>query len=234
MIGVPDVRWRRASLHAAIVVLWCLLAPLGASAEQFTGKVVGISDGDTLSVLHEGKAVKVRLHGVDTPERAQAFGTQARKLTGDLVFQQIVTVIIRDTDRYGRVVGEVLLPDGRSLNQELVKAGMAWWYRRYAPHDTTFAQLEAEARTAKRGLWADAHPVPPWEWRKGQRASSTAASAPAAVSPTAEPIIGNRRSNVYHWPGCPDYDKVATQNRVTFPSREAAEQAGYRPAGNCP
>ena len=91
----------------------------------------------------------------------------------------------------------------------------------------------AEARTAKRGLWTDANPIPPWEWRKGQRASSTAASAPAAVSPPAEPVIGNRRSNVYHWPGCPDYDKVSTQNRVTFPSCEAAEQAGYRPAGNC-
>jgi micrococcal nuclease len=177
--------------------------------------------------------VKVRLHGVDTPEKAQAFGTQARKLTGDLVFQRDVTVVVHTTDRYGRLVGEVLLPDGRSLNQELVKAGMAWWYRQYAPHDTTLAQLEAEARTAKRGLWADANPVPPWEWRKGQRASSTAASAPAAVSPTAESIIGNRRSKVYHWPGCPDYDKVATQNRVTFPSREAAEQAGYRPTGNC-
>ena len=105
--------------------------------------------------------MKVRLHGVDTPEKAQAFGTQAQKLTGDLAFQQVVTVIIRDTDRYGRVVGEVLLPDGRSLNQELVKAGMAWWYRQYAPHDTTLAQLEAEAQTAKRGLWADTHPVPP-------------------------------------------------------------------------
>ena len=207
--------------------------PLLVHAEQFTGKVVGISDGDTISVLREGKAVKVRLHGVDTPEKAQAFGTQARKLTGDLVFQQTVTVVIRDTDRYGRLVGEVLLPDGRSLNQELVKAGMAWWYRQYAPNDTTLAQLEAEARTAKRGLWADAHPVPPWEWRKGQRASPTAASAPAAVSPTAEPIIGNRRSKCITGPGVPDYDKVATQNRVPFPSREAAEQAGYRPAGNC-
>jgi endonuclease YncB( thermonuclease family) len=184
-------------------LLW-VLVPLLVYADQFTGKVVGISDGDTISVLREGKAVKVRLHGVDTPEKAQAFGTQARKLTGDLVFQQTVTVAIRDTDRYGRLVGEVLLPDGRSLNQELVKAGMAWWYRPYAPTDTTLAQLEAETRAAKRGLWADAHPVPPWEWRKGQRASSTAASAPAAVSPTADAIIGNRRSKVYHWPGCPD------------------------------
>jgi micrococcal nuclease len=233
MRHVLEVRRCDVGLYGVVVVLWCMLAPLGASADQFTGKVVGISDGDTLSVLREGKAVKVRLHGVDTPEKAQAFGTQARKFTSDLVFQHDVTVVVQSTGRYGRLVGEVLLPDGRSLNQELVKAGMAWWYQQYAPNDITLAQLEAEARTAKRGLWADAHPIPPWEWRKGQRASSTAASAPAAVSPTADAIIGNRRSKVYHWPGCPDYEKVSQQNRVTFPSREAAEQAGYRPTGNC-
>jgi endonuclease YncB( thermonuclease family) len=65
-------------------------------------------------------------------------------------------------------VGEVLVSDGRSLNQELVRAGLAWWSRQYAPHDTTLAQLEAEARAAKRGLWADAAPLPPWEWRKAR------------------------------------------------------------------
>jgi micrococcal nuclease len=238
MNGVPDMHQRGVSLYAAVVVLWCLLVPLLALAEQFTGRVVGISDGDTISVLRGGKAVKVRLHGVDTPEKAQAFGTRVRQFTGELAFQKDVTVTVRDTDRYGRLVGEVLLPDGRSLNQELVKAGMAWWYRQYAPHDTTLAKLEAEARAAKGGLWADAHPVPPWEWRKGQReparaAAPVAATAPTAASATEGSIIGNQRSRVYHWPGCPDYDKVSGKNRVTFPSREAAEQAGYRAAGNC-
>jgi micrococcal nuclease len=155
-----------------VLVLWLVFVPLIAAAEQFAGKVVGISDGDTISVLREGKAVKVRLHGVDTPEKAQAFGTQARKFTSDLAFQREVTVEVHTTDRYGRLVGEVRLPDGRSLNQELVRAGMAWWYRQYAPKETTLAQLEADARAAKRGLWADAHPVPPWEWRKQPREPS--------------------------------------------------------------
>jgi endonuclease YncB( thermonuclease family) len=108
------------------------------------------------------------LHGVDTPEKAQAFGTRARQFSSALAFQQTVTVRVHDTDRYGRLVGEVVLPDGRSLNQELVRAGLAWWYRQYAPDDTTLAQLEAEARAAKRGLWADATPIPPWEWRKAR------------------------------------------------------------------
>jgi micrococcal nuclease len=165
MVSIRRV-WQRHTRHnLASGVVWLLLMalPILVHAEQFTGKVVGISDGDTISVLREGKAVKVRLHGVDTPEEAQAFGTQARKFTSDMAFQQTVTVIVQETDRYGRLVGEVLLPDGRSLNQELVKAGMAWWYRQYDPNDTTLAQFEADARTAKRGLWADAHPVPPWE-----------------------------------------------------------------------
>jgi endonuclease YncB( thermonuclease family) len=91
--------------------------------------VVGIADGDTVNVLREGKAVQVRLHGVDTPEKAQAVGTQAPQLTGELAFQQVITVVIRATDRYGRLVGEGLLPDGRSLHQALVKTGLAWWYR---------------------------------------------------------------------------------------------------------
>jgi endonuclease YncB( thermonuclease family) len=140
----------------------------GTRQGTFTGTVVGLSDGDTLDVLRDGKAVRIRLHGIDTPEKAQAFGTRARQFSSDLAFQQTVTVRVQDTDRYGRLVGEVLLPDGRSLNQELVRAGLAWWSRQYAPHDTTLAQLEAEARAAKRGLWADAAPVPPWAWRKAR------------------------------------------------------------------
>jgi endonuclease YncB( thermonuclease family) len=215
-----------------------MLVPWRVCAEQCSGKVVGLSDGDTLSVLREGKAVKVRLHGVDTPEKAQAFGTQARQFTGALAFPQTVTVVVRDTDRYGRLVGDVQLPDGRSLNQELVKAGMAWWYRPYAPQDTTLAQLEAAAHTAQRGLWAEAHPVPPWAWRKGHREPSLApapTASPAPAAGTADgPIIGNQQSKVYHWPGCPAYAKVSTKHRVAVANREAAAQAGYRPAGNCP
>jgi hypothetical protein len=110
---------------------------------------------------------------------------------------------------------------------------MAWWYRPYAPKDIMLAQLEAEARAAKRGLWADAHPVPPWEWRKPSRTPSRAGAPVTSTAPAMEgPIVGNQKSRVYHWPGCPDYDKVSAKNRITFPSREAAEHAGYRPARN--
>jgi endonuclease YncB( thermonuclease family) len=203
--------------------------PVIVRAEQFTGKVVGISDGDTISVLREGKAVKVRLYGVDAPEKAQAFGTKARQFTGDLAFQQTVTVVIHATDRYGRLVGGVLLPNGRSLNQELVRVGLAWWYRSYAPKDTTLAQLEAEARAAQRGLWADAHPIPPWAWRKEKHGAS-------AVSPgvASGEIHGTRNTRVYHLPDCPDYNRMKPTHLVTFATEAEAQQAGYRRAGNCP
>src|SRR2546428_10732285 len=116
-------RYRRLYVAYSVMCLLLMAMPILVHAEQFTGTVVGISDGDTISVLREGKAVKVRLYGVDAPEKAQAFGTKARQFTAALVFQKDVTVIVHATDRYGRLVGEVLLPDGRSLSQELVKAG---------------------------------------------------------------------------------------------------------------
>ncbi len=234
MGSVPWVHRRGVCATAVPVALWLVLVPLLAYAEQFTGKVVGISDGDTISVLREGKAVKVRLYGVDAPEKGQAFGTKARQLTAELAFQQTVTVVIHATDRYGRSVGEVLLPDGRNLGQELVRAGLAWWYRQYAPKDAVLAQLEVEARAAKRELWADAQPIPPWEWRKPHRELSHGGAPVASTALSSEgPIIGNQKSKVYHWPGCPNYDNVSAKNCVEFQSREAAAQAGYRPAGNC-
>ncbi len=140
--------------------------PAPAVVGQFSGKVVGVADGDTITVLHSGKGERIRLHGIDCPEKRQAFGNRAKQFASALVFGKTVTVSVLDVDHYGRTVGEVILPDGRVLNHELVKGGLAWWYRRYAPDDGTLAQLEADAKAAKRGLWADPDPVPPWEWRR--------------------------------------------------------------------
>jgi endonuclease YncB( thermonuclease family) len=135
-------------------------------AEDFTGKVVGITDGDTIRVMHNGAPERIRLWGIDCPESKQPFGTRAKQFTGDLAFGQTVTVRVRDIDRYKRTVAEIILPDGRNLNQELVRAGFAWWFERYARHETVLRDLQDEARSAKRGLWADPKPVPPWDWRR--------------------------------------------------------------------
>jgi micrococcal nuclease len=105
------------------------------------------------------------LIGIDCPDKRQPFGTRAKEYTSELAFGQDVTVYGDKRDRYGRRLAEVLLPDGRRLNQELVKAGLAWWFRKYSK-DLRLGELERQARAAKRGLWAEPHSVPPWEWRK--------------------------------------------------------------------
>ncbi len=155
----------RSQLTATLPLFFSLALIAGQTlAADFTGKVVGVSDGDTITVLHNGKGERIGLHGIDCPEKRQAFGKRAKQLTSNLVFGKTVTVQVLDRDRYGRTVGEVLLPDGRSLNHELVRAGLAWMYRRYT-NDQSLSDLEEEARVAGRGLWADPEPVPPWEWR---------------------------------------------------------------------
>ena len=159
---------RRKNGIALLVAFACLAWSAGAFAD-FTGKVVRVLDGDTLEALKDGAAVRVRLYGIDAPEKGQAFGKRAKQYAAELVFGKTVKVREKDRDRYGRTVGEVFLEDGRNLSRELVRAGLAWWYRRYAPKDAELETLERKAREARAGLWADADPVPPWEWRKGKR-----------------------------------------------------------------
>jgi endonuclease YncB( thermonuclease family) len=144
------------------------MAPETQPAERFSGNVVGVADGDTISVMRDGKAVTVRLQGIDCPEKRQAYGARAKQFTSQRVFGQVVTVIVRGTDRYGRTLGEVVQPDGMNLNRTLVEEGLAWWYRQYSDDDA-LRQLEEEARAAQRGLWADRKPVPPWEFRKAAK-----------------------------------------------------------------
>jgi micrococcal nuclease len=149
--------------------LACLLSPLSAQAWQ--GKVVGVTDGDTITVLQEKNPIKVRLYGIDCPEKRQAFGTRAKQFTSDLVFGKMVDVETVDVDRYKRTVGIVRLPDGTVVNQEIIRAGYAWVYARYCKKSICleWKRLEGEAATGRLGLWKDENPVPPWEWRSEQR-----------------------------------------------------------------
>jgi endonuclease YncB( thermonuclease family) len=153
------------------VVPWLAVSAFlagSAAAEEFTARVVGVTDGDTLTVLHAKHSEKVRLVGIDAPEKRQAYGERAKRFTADLAFDRTVTVRTAGRDRNGRLLGEVVLPDGRSLNQELVRAGYAWWFRRYS-RDGRLARLEEEARASRRGLWADEVPQAPWDYRVNGR-----------------------------------------------------------------
>lgn len=138
-------------------------------AADFTGKVVRTMDGDTIEVLHNQRPERVRLHGIDCPEKGQVFGNKAKQATSELVYGKQVTLQSHGKDKYKRTIADVILPDGLNVNQELVKEGWCWWYRKYAPGDTLLEGLETVAREGKKGLWADPQPVPPWEWRNRGR-----------------------------------------------------------------
>jgi endonuclease YncB( thermonuclease family) len=134
---------------------------------EIEGTVVSVTDGDTIVVLSGGERFKIRLNGIDCPEHDQAYGQKAKEFTLAFAAQKAASVTVRDIDRYGRYVGDVAVADS-SLNERLVEAGLAWQYREYSK-DANLARLECEAREAKRGLWSEANPVAPWDFRKGRK-----------------------------------------------------------------
>lgn len=136
--------------------------------ETFTGRVVGVTDGDTLSVMRGGRAQKIRLYGVDAPEKRQAFGSKAKWKLAGWTYNKVVTVRVHTVDRYGRLVAEVILPDGRNVSEELVRAGLAWMYRKYTS-DRVLDRLETAARRSGVGVWSDPRIVPPWKYRAATR-----------------------------------------------------------------
>jgi len=156
--------------NSFLVLLLTFLILASASAYAWTGQVVAVTDGDTIKVLQDGRETKVRLYGVDTPEKKQAFGQKAKGFTASLVAGRMVDVEPVDQDRYGRTVGLVTVA-GQSLNEELVKNGFAWVYQQYCRRGecSAWTKEELQARAARLGLWADPAPLPPWEWRRTKK-----------------------------------------------------------------
>ena len=151
--------------HIFLYLLILLLLPQLSFAWQ--GKVVGVSDGDTITVMHAGKGEKIRLYGVDCPEKHQDFGQKAKQFTSNMVYGKTVDVEPVSTDRYGRTVGLVSV-NGKSINEELLKAGLAWVFTRYCdkPCCKQWYKYQEEARQRKVNLWSMPNPVPPWEFRR--------------------------------------------------------------------
>jgi len=146
-----------------------------AMAAEFSGLVVGVSDGDTIKVLDESHHMHtVRLMGIDAPEKAQPFGQQSKQSLSDLVYRQRVMVEWAKRDKYGRIVGKVMAQDGKDICLEQISRGMAWHYKKYAVEQSSgdrdeYAAAERVAQESRVGLWQDETPVPPWVWRhKGQ------------------------------------------------------------------
>jgi endonuclease YncB( thermonuclease family) len=160
-------------LFLLIVVFSFILLSLPSHAD-LAGKVVKVTDGDTITVLDVTNTQhKIRLTGIDAPEKGQPFGTASRDNLASLVAGQQVQVLSANRDRYGRVLGKVIL-NGVDVNLAQLSAGMAWWYRYYAesqpPQDRASYELaEDTARAAGFGLWSQPDAIPPYDWRKGQR-----------------------------------------------------------------
>jgi endonuclease YncB( thermonuclease family)/methylphosphotriester-DNA--protein-cysteine methyltransferase len=197
------------------------------------GKVVKVSDGDTITVLDkENRQHKIRFQGIDAPESKQEFGQVSKENLARMIMGKEVEVVWSKLDKYGRTVGKVLL-DGRDINIEQVKAGLAWHYKKYSdeqpPEDRiTYAAAETEARAARRGLWQDPNPTPPGEWRVEAKTDRWGPAPPEGT------VIGNKANKRYHRADCPGYRDMAERNRVFFKSVSEAEAAGFKRAGNCP
>jgi micrococcal nuclease len=159
---------RRQLVVAIVPVLLFVASPPTYSAEDpFTGLVVRVVDGDMIHVQRDGESVKVRLEGIDAPETGQEYGPRARAALMKKILAKTVTVKPTGADKYGRTLADVWI-DNRNINLELVREGCAWHFKKYSK-DPALAAAEEVAREQRRGLWADANPQAPWDWRKAEK-----------------------------------------------------------------
>ncbi len=202
------------------------LAGVVSSAGSFHGQVVGVVDGDTIDVMREGVAVRIRLDGIDCPEKKQAYGTRAKQFTSRLAFGKEVRILDKGPDRYGRTIGEVILPDGTSLNKHLVAEGYAWWYQRYSD-DEELKRLQQEAREANKGLWADPSVIPPWIYRMGGVQQKE--DHPVEVLLDGRDVVFvTKTGGSYHLDGC----RYLSESKIPMALSEAKGR-GYEPCGVC-
>jgi len=226
---------------AALAALALLAFPPAARAVgSFTGRCVGVLDGDSIEVLALGKLHEIRLEGIDAPERGQPFASRAKQVLSDRIFQKEVRVDGKTTDQYGRLVARVFVGD-LDTSLDMLRQGLAWHYKRYSSEEA-LANAESVARARKVGLWADPGASPPWSYRRpaaglplpaGRAAppGSAAERAPASSPVAAGEVHGNTGSRVFHRSTCGNFQCRYCTAR--FPSAAAAEAAGYRPAGCC-
>ena len=195
-----------------------LLLSFSLFAEEIVGRVVRVADGDTITVLSTSATQhKIRLQGIDAPEKKQAFGNASRKFLSGLVANREVRVTYAKRDRYGRILGTVFV-DGRDINLEMLKAGFAWHYKKY-DSNPTYAKAESEARSARRGLWQDKNPTPPEAFRK--RATNRVPSSPPHTPVPSVPTPQSTRLLHSSLTGCyTPVQKAFTlqSNRLVHPS----------------
>src|SRR6516162_4973363 len=167
---------------AALALLFLLSTYVLPEQPPLHGRCVGVADGDTIRVLSgDNQQIRVRFAFVDAPEKGQPFGQRAKQAMSELVFDKDVELLPHTIDRYGCLVAREIV-DGQDAGLELLKEGLCWVYEKHvgeAPDEiqTDYRDAQDDAQSEKGGLWQDPDPVPPWEWRKGKRASLQAASS---------------------------------------------------------
>jgi endonuclease YncB( thermonuclease family) len=170
--GVGCEAMKRGFSIVWLVLIFFLVLPCPLWA--WSGKVIGVADGDTITVLRDKQPQKIRLYGIDCPEKRQPFGKRAKQFTSDMVFGKLVEVEPVATDRYGRTVAFVQV-ESVLVNEELIKEGLGWVYIRYCklPLCVEWKGLELEAKFGKRGLWGESGEIPPWDFRRQKRKHRT-------------------------------------------------------------
>ena len=207
-----------------LLLLLILLVPAILNSRIVSGRVVAVLDGDTIEIFSGRQTYRIRLDGIDCPEKRQAFGNRAKITTSELCFGTVVSANILDTDRYGRYIAKIILPDGRVLNEEMLRLGLAWHYKQYN-NEARYANLENSARRQRAGLWSDPSPVAPWTYRRG--------GSPQHSQSVNATFVGSRNSNKYHLPTCQWAQRINASNLVTFSSKQDAESRGYIPCRVC-
>ncbi|MGL5904243.1 MAG: thermonuclease family protein [Cetobacterium sp.] len=138
---------------------------LSALSFAFTGKVIKVADGDTITVQNGEEKVRVRFYGVDAPEKKQEYGVKSLDVLKKMIDGKVVEIKQKDKDQYGRVVGEVYF-EGKNLNLYMLENGHVWWYKQYSKNEKEYEAAEKKAKDKKLGLWKENNPTPPWEFRR--------------------------------------------------------------------
>lgn len=190
----------------ALFVIATAVAAPPKITEELTGKVIGVSDGDTIKVLVNREQVTVRLEGIDAPEAKQSFGTKSKQALSEMIFGKTIVVKKTGDDRFGRTLGFILLGD-TDVNAKMIQDGWAWHFKKYNDEER-LSKLEQEARESKRGLWAESDPLAPWDYRARQKKSG---GEPATM------FWLNTSSNVRHNQNCKHFQNTK-RGRLCGPS----------------
>lgn len=208
-----------------LFLLVLIFAVIPLFSESFTGKCVGVADGDTISVMRDGKALRIRLDGVDCPEKNQDFGSRAKQFTS-MVFSKEVEVQVKTIDKYGRTVGRVFI-EGKDLSLEIIKAGMGWHYKQYN-QEQILSDAEQFAQGKKMGLWSMPNPTPPWEFRHRGQASDLQQQTNSSSGTAGAQVYITKSGKKYHSAGCSSLSRSMIQI-----SLQDAVNRGYGPCLRC-